>query len=632
MSRRLPLVGVVFLALLASRPAPVLADEVYIPSIVVTPYYVPLPVARAGSAVSVITREQIQRASPSSVVTLLKTVPGVTVVESGGPGATAEVRLRGGETGHTLVLIDGVRVNDPATARDEFDFSLISLANVERIEVLRGPQSAIYGSDAMGGVVNIITRRQQGGPSFSASVEGGSYGTHVERLSGGVAKRDFSLLMSGEHIASSGFSRVGSRDSDESDAFERWNGSVAGAYTPSDGARLEFGLNGTKERSDYDGSPPSSGSKTVAANAKNVADKALLSGYGRLSLGEPGDRFTQSITGFFTAAHRLNTEPTSSFTTLFDFTSNDFGAEYQATLDTAKLGQLLAGVRVEQEHAVYVPTTSPVTPGFDSTTSRYALFAGDQVSLWDNMHLSFTGRYDADIGGEAFLTGRATAAYEIPATETKLRASIGTGAKRPTPFMIANNFGVGVLTPLLPEHSLGADVGIDQTMFDGRLTMSATAFDSRFTDLLTFDSPSKAYVNIGSAEMMGVELASTVSIVPSRLSLTGSYTYLDARDLATGKLLARRPMNSGSLTLAWTGPKGLDLALTGTFVGDRFNRANEAQPIAAYSRFDLSGSYPLNGHTKLFGRIENLTNVQYQDPWGYNTPGFSAYFGLSWRQ
>ncbi len=223
--------------LLAVAAVPAFAE---IPSIVVTPYYLPVAIGQAGSSVTVITRDEIARSSPTSVTELLRTVPGVAVSQSGGAGGLTEVRLRGGESGHTLVLVDGVRVNDPTTANNEFDFAAISPDMIERIEILRGPQSSIYGSDAMGGVVNIITRKAQGAPSFSATVEGGSYGTHVERLSGGIAKGDFSMLMSGEHAAASGFSAVGNRDHDEPDGFDKWTGTISGRYAPDRRSAFRF--------------------------------------------------------------------------------------------------------------------------------------------------------------------------------------------------------------------------------------------------------------------------------------------------------------------------------------------------------------------------------------------------------
>ena len=610
--------------LLAAATAPAFAE---IPSILVTPYYLPIAIGQSGSAVSVITRDEIERSSPTSVAGLLRTVPGVTVTQSGGPGGLAEVHLRGGESGHTLVLIDGVRVNDPSTANDEFDFSTISPDTIERIEILRGPQSSIYGSDAMGGVVNIITRKPRGAPSLSATVEGGSYGTHVERLSGGFAKGDFSLLMSGEHVATRGFSSVGNRDHDEADGFDKWDGSISGRYAPAGGPSFEFGATGTTGKYDYDGSP---GWGVDPANARNTADNALVTGYGRLSFASPDGRVKQSLTGFATAARRHNIEPGTPDQT-YDFASHTVGGEYRATFGAGALGQVLAGVRLEQEQASYAATPS-WSGNFDDTATRYALFAGDQISPIDHLFLTFSGRYDGQPGADGFLTGRFTAAYEIPATETKLRASLGTGAKRPTFFQRAYNLDNGVTTPLQSEKSIGGDIGVDQILFDGRLTVSATAFLSRFTNLLDFDFATNGYVNIGRADMSGVELATTVVLVPSRLTLSGSYTYTDARDGTTGLLLARRPLNSGSAMLTWTGRSGLEASLTATLVGDRFSGSGETMPLPAYGRLDLSASYPLTAHTRVFGRVENLTDARYQDPAGYNTAGLSAYVGLTWRQ
>ncbi len=616
--------------LLAALAAPASAE---IPSIVVTPYYLPITIGQVGSAVSVITRDEIEQSSPTSVAQVLRTVPGVSVTQSGGPGSAATVRLRGGDNGHTLVLIDGVRVNDPTTISGEFDFSTISPDTIERIEILRGPQSSIYGSDAMGGVVNIITRKPQGKPQFSATVEGGSYGTHVERLSGGFAKGDFSLLMSGEHMASSGFSRVGNRDHDEADGFEKWSGSVSGRYTPTDGPRFEFGVTGTAGTSAYDDAP-GFGSLSAAANANNTEKSSLVTGYGRLSFDSPDGRIKQSLTGFATVDHRRYDEPGSS--AIYDYGSHSAGAEYRATMGAGAFGQLLAGARLEQEQAVYTPTDLWGSTGFDEKATRYALFAGDQISPFDHLFLTFSGRYDGQQGADGFLTGRFTAAYEIPASETKLRASLGTGAKRPTFFQRAWNLQNKVPTPLQSETSVGGDIGIDQTLFDGRLTISATAFLSRFSNLLNFDTSLAGgfggYANVGSATMQGVELAATAVLIPARLTLHGTYTYTDARDGTTGLTLARRPQNSGSATLTWTGRDGVEASLVATLVGARFSGEGETQPLPGYARFDLSASYPLNPHTRLFGRIENLTDVRYQDPAGYNTAGLSAYVGLTWRQ
>jgi vitamin B12 transporter len=167
-------------ALAQSNPQPVI-----IPDIVVTPTRTPQAISKAGSSITVLDEEDIAKASPGTITDLFRQVPGVSLTQSGGAGATQTVRLRGMDARHTLVMIDGIRVNDPSTPTGEFDFSNLILTDIERIEVLRGPQSALYGSDAMGGVIHIITRKGKGAPTFKIQAEGGSYGT--KSLSGSVS-------------------------------------------------------------------------------------------------------------------------------------------------------------------------------------------------------------------------------------------------------------------------------------------------------------------------------------------------------------------------------------------------------------------------------------------------------------
>ena len=661
---RRALAAPVFLALFVPVAVSAQAPRT-IPAIVVTPYYQPTALGKVGSAVTVISREAIAASSATTVTGLLRTVPGVTVIETGGAGSTAEVRLRGAETGHTVVLVDGVRVNDPATARNDFDFSLIALGDVERIEVLRGPQSAIYGSDAMGGVVNIITRKPLSGTNVAASGEIGSYGTNVQRLSGGTASGDFRFLLSGEHAATRGFSRVGDRDHDEPDGMERWSGSLTGAYEPSDGPRVEVGLRGTHSLAGYDGAPPSLATSCIpekldfAANAPNEVAKGLLSGYGRITWPGNDGGWQQSVTAFGAHETRDNTEFGATFGTVdsipcqikstserqTEFRSHTLGAEYQTTGEAGGLGTVLIGGRIERERASYADSSGGFNV-FDSDRTLYALFVQDQVTIAERLNLSFTGRYDGEVGGEGFLTGRTTAAYGIPATGTKLRASAGTAAKRPTAYMIGNNlYAAGkypdVPTDLKPERSFGVDAGIDQSLFDGRLMVSVTGFYNRFTDLLTFrtlalgaDFVDGYYENVANASTAGVEVSGSVELVPGRWHATGAYTYLEATNLDTGQPLPRRPKHSGSVALTYMGSSGLEATLSAVFVGERYNRVSgdvAVELLLGYARFDLEASYPLNPATRVYGRIENLTNATYQDPRGYNTAGLSAYVGLRWK-
>jgi vitamin B12 transporter len=620
-----------FAIVLAGNPAAI-AQSVDIPEIVVTPNYLPTPAGRIGSSVSVISGEQIARASPASLTQLFRSIPGVTVIESGGPGGSTEVRLRGAETGHTLVLIDGVRVNDFSTTRDDFDFALLSPTDIERIEILRGPQSALYGSDAIGGVINIITRKPGPGMSASASIEGGSFGTHTERLSGGMSSGDFSVLMSGSYFSTEGFSRRGDPDTNELDGAERWAGSFSAAYEPIDGPTVEVGINAFDQHADYD--------STSNPDAPYTVDRTSVSGFGKISMPMFGGRLENSFTGFFLDSSRDNREPGGSIP-VSKFNATSVGAEYQGVIDLSDSGQLLVGTRVEHEIASNTADTTSFS-GYESDRTFYAGYALHQFTLGDNLFLTWGGRYDGEIDGDGFLTGRTTAAYVMPETGTTFRGSIGTGAKRPTAYQIANNNYAAAKYPaddidtdLRPETSIGVDAGIEQSLFDNRVNVSATAFYNRFHDLLAFETisfPDGFYENISRAETAGVELAARADIVPGFLRGGISYTYLYSRNLDTGAELPRRPENTAAFDLTYIGSDRFEMTLSGVLVGERLNSSSSSTLLPAYGRLDLSAKYMLAANTELFGRIDNLTNTQYQDPAGFNAPGLSAYIGLRWSR
>ncbi len=599
-------------ALLLALVLPVTSRADDVPVIVVSPYVVATPIARAGSTVSVIDRAAIERTSAGTVAELLRTVPGVTVTERGGAGGQAQVSLRGAEAQHTLVLIDGLRVNDPSSARADFDFAQFSLTDVERIEILRGPQSAVYGSDAMGGVINIITRRPATAARASATVEGGSYGTRRASASVGGGANGISALFSGTYFASNGFSRVGDRDSGEADGTEKMAGTARVTIAGKDGTAVDVGVDAHHQMSEIDAS-----STTDAAGY--TSERNLVNGFGRVRFG--GGNVANTVTIFTTRSTRAFVEPTR---TTF-YRGGTTGAEYQGHVRKLGPGDLLVGLRGEHETAYRKRTTSS-SPSYDSGRSLLAAYAVYQVPL-ENLHLSFAARQDVEIGGKSFTTGRATAVYDVPEMETRVRGSVGTGAKRPTAFQLSYN------AALKPEFSIGVDVGVEKTLFDGKATVSVTGFWNRFTDMIDWEGSflTGTYKNISAAETAGIEVAARKRIISGKLAAEAAYTYLHTRDLGTGLPLQRRPMHSGKLTLTYTGIDRLTASMTATAVGPRFNDDAATVKLPAYVRVDAHARFRLNDQTELFGRIENLFNATYQEATGYNAPGLSAYAGLIWR-
>jgi len=619
--------------------------------VVVTPNRSPTSIQRTGSAISVISGDEIRKSNPSTVLDALRQVPGLAISSAGGPAQTSTVFLRGGASRHTLVLIDGVRINDPSTTEGEFDFSTLVPGDIERIEVLRGPQSALYGSDAIGGVINVITRKGRGEPRASISVEGGSYATRAftAAVSGGTNALSYALSLTGAQSA--GYSAIGYRIGRfearaplgfENDGWARLGGAARFSWRPEPGSEFEFAFTRSRNRAQFD---QSFGYFDAPAKAESdLATGHLLASFDSFEgllktqatiYANRTDRVSKSAAIFGGALSQTN----------FGFVGSRSGGEVQSTLNLRDWGSITAGGVIETER--YVGTSRPVI-GFGTARRNAAdrdtraLFALYQITLGDRLDLSFGGRVDDVERVDTFVTGRATAAYRIDETGTKLRASFGTGAKAPALDQLYNP-GYGTAT-LRPERSLGGDIGIDQQLLGGMAQISLTGFANRYRDLFVFASfdpvsfraigcpPAQAfngcYFNQARARTYGVEAEGKLQLWPGIATLVATYTYLDARDSITGFKLARRPMNQARAQLALTPIDGLVIEPSVTLVGERFSSPNQRLRLQPYARIDLRAAYKVNANLEIYARAENLANARYQEVYDYGVAGRSAYAGL----
>ncbi len=401
---RLASLGVSLLAILVAASA--LAEEVEIPTITVTAPYrgIPTKIAKAGSAVSVITAAEIERTGARTLADVLATVPGVALNTTGGEGAATSVYIRGANNGQSLVLIDGVRVGDPTATDASFNFGAYPLDNVERIEVLRGPQSALYGSDAMGGVINIVTRRPEGPLAVTASMEVGSYKTHRETISVQGSKDGFSLLAGGSVFRTSGFSSF-ARGS-EDDATLRLNGYGKVRWDVADDLSVELAVDGARTKGEYDGfgydTPVNRGTTDILNGRATITKKAF------------DDRWVSVLTVFANSNERVFDEDVSHAT----YKGIRTGAEYQGTVDFDTFGTTVFGGGYEHEA---VDTLYDYDDGSFQSTSTVKddldhlwAFALHQYSPTDRWHLSASARVDDYEQSGTFGTWRLTSAYEFP--------------------------------------------------------------------------------------------------------------------------------------------------------------------------------------------------------------------------
>jgi vitamin B12 transporter len=619
-----------------------------LPDIVVTAGRAPEPIGSTGSAISVISGETLTTSNPASLTDALRSVPGLMVTQAGGPAGTTGVMLRGANTGQTLVLIDGIRVNDPSGAAGDFNFALVAPGTVDRVEVLRGPQSALYGSDAMGGVINIITKKGGGPAQYSIRTEGGSYGTAstTASMSGSSGPWNYAVTGSGQHT--NGFSSYGYRipsieakyPSLEKDGMDRIGGSARVGYDAGEGFRFDAGVMSTFTRGAYDAS---FGATPDTPSNSNQLQQQI---WAKAAVDSLGGMLTQSITTFATQIDRtfndyssygINVLPANSYATSTDFRGNSFGAEYQGDLKLGAAGSLIYGARTQHDTAesfgsTILPVPTPRISTLNATKDTNSVFALWKLPIGERLSVTMGGRVDDVVDVATFATWRTTAAYNITETGTKLRASAGTGAKAPTLYQLYEpNYGN---SGLKPEESFGYDAGIDQTLFNGRVTLSLTGFYNKFNNLIdfTFDptptQPFGHYINVARAETSGLEVGADIDVMPGTLRLKTAYTWLQAKDLSTGLTLARRPEHLARIALAITPNDRWLIEPRILMVSKRFSSTGELNPLAAYTRVDLYTEYKIDNNWKVFARGENIFNERYQEVLNYGTTGPAVYGGF----
>lgn len=621
--------------------------------IVVTADRAPEQLNRTGSSISVVSGETIATSNPGSLVDALRTVPGLDISENGGPGGTANVRLRGGNTGQTLVMIDGIRVNDPTAASGDFEFAMFTPSAMERIEVLKGPQSALYGSDAMGGVINIITKKGSGPAQVNVRTEAGSYGTVMTQgsLTGTNGPWSYAFTGGGQH--SNGFSRYGYRipalearfPKLENDSFDRVGGSARIGYDAGEGIRLESGIVHSFTRAAYDaasGTYPDTGSST---------DRLLQTVYGRVGIDSFGGVLTHNITVSNTHTERSFNElsyplsmrpPPGATARILDYWGNSLGAEYQATLKLGAFGSLIYGAKTQSETAQtfttgILPTPTAMTSTLSKRQDTNSVFALWSVPIGERLNITLGGRVDDVVDVARFETWRATAAYNITETGTKFHASAGTGAKAPTLFQLYSQANG---TPSLsPETNFGYDAGIDQSLFNGRVVVSVTGFATDYSNLINFvsftpsacaaDQKTGCYNNVARAETSGLEVGANVDVIPGLMKFNAAYTYLHAQDLGNDTVLARRPKNFARFALTITPTDKWMIEPRVTTVSKRFSSANQVGQVDAYTRVDLYTEYKIDANWKVFARGENILNEHYQEVLNFGTTGPAAYAGFN---
>lgn len=631
--------GITLCACLAALPA--WSAEEPLDEVVVVATRLPVPAAKVGNSVSVIDREQIEASQAIVVSDLLASLPGVGVTRSGGPGSLTTLRIRGAEGDHTLVLIDGVQINDPSSTGGGFDFGNLLVGDISRIEVLRGAQSTLYGSQAIGGVVNIITADGAGSARGGVQAEYGSLDSTLLKADFGGSSGRTSARLAGSYYRTDGISTFGAGN--ERDSFR--NASLAGRLGQelSPGVNLDLRGYYARSRVETDGYPPPD---YVFADAGDYADKRQLVAYAGINLGAPGASLQHRLA--LQVTHTDRDEFAGSIGAVASFgryRGENRRVEYQGSWRIAPRYTAVFGLQREQ---------SRMRNDIDPLSADASLgSAYVQVQAEPVQGLTLTGGYRHD-DHDSFGTHGSlqfAAAWRVGA-DTVLRASWGQGFKAPTLYQLFSAYGNPGLEP---ETARSWDAGIEHRALDDRIRVSGIYFKRSTRQLVSFlDCPDPGnlicaspghlpfgyYANTALARARGVELQSALVLSPA-VDLSANYTYTDSRDRSPGSdtfglQLLRRPRHllNASLNLhpfpgitATTALRHVSASPENDF--DVFPPARIS--LHPYTLVDLRLAWNRDEHWQLAGRVENVFDRRYETVHQYGTPGRAAYLSVNRR-
>ena len=610
-----------FLLLTALLPAPLAAQEDDVDTITVTADGLGTAITNTGQAVTLIDEAEIDEVQGADIARILRRAPATSIARNGPVGSFTGVRVRGAQAEQLLVLVDGVRVSDPAAPGGGYDFGNLLGGNVIRIDLLRGSNSIIWGSDAIGGVIDITTRATSGA---EASVEYGARDTLLATGAAGLSGDSYFVGLDGSFYDSDGFSAAA--NGTEADGFRQYAVGGSAFYDLTD--EIELFARGRYAEGDLeiDGFPAPLFALADTAETQETRQYSGAAGatYRGLDLTlRAAYSFSDTERDNFDSA--LGSDPT--------FSSDGHQQRVSVRGEYRIIGGLALDFGGEHEWSSYrtafdAGEDTAITGGYGQLgweLGRLAVHAGARVD--DHRRFGTATSFGGD------------ASYRLGG-DWRVRASVGEGFKAPTLFQLFSDFGNEALSP---ERSTSYDLGIERGARGEGLYLAATAFRRDSEDLIDFvscfgvvggictDRPFGTYDNVGRARAQGFELE-LAARPGERWDVFATYSLVDTEDRATGNDLARRPRHLLSAGADWTSPlAGLVLGGELRLVGDSFDDAANTVPLDGYALVDVRASVPVGETFELFGRVENLFDVDYRTAAGYGSPGRGAFVGVRVR-
>jgi vitamin B12 transporter len=604
-------------------------DTVPLETMVITANRTETKVKEVGSSLTVISADEIQKRQVLTVAEALRLVPGIDVINSGGLGRMTRVYTRGAGSGQTLVLVDMVEMNDPSDPTGAFDFSNLMADNIERIEVLRGGESALYGSDAIGGVINIITKKGKGDPKFSLSGQGGSYNTFklIGTASGQV--KDVNYAVSSSETQSHGFSAAETLwDNPERDLYR--NTTVDGRFgwdVNKDldvGASIRYndGLTGLDNAFPYPANPQHPNAPADALGYTQQVSEIYTRGFSHFNLFD--SFWEQTLAVSYSDTSRKYSYPTGPSYLSGSFVGAKTKGDWQNVLHLTNKNDLMLGVEDEEDQ--YESNTEGLGDNFAYNTQGYYLT--DRFTLFERSFTTASIRYTDNSQSGSLATWSVTEALLIDEIGMKLKANYGTGFKVPTLVELYSPVSYGGNPNLKAETSTNWDIGFEQGFFERQFQFGATYFNNTFNNLIQGNPSTLNWTmeNIGTATAEGAE--TFIQVQPfDVLSLRANYTYDYTRNLDNNTQLIYRPQNKVNFESNYQLTPKINFNLVVIAVGEKPGISDTTIP--GYAIANLAGSYAVIKNVKLFARIDNLFNKNYQEVYGYGTSGLAGFGGVT---
>lgn len=632
-------------ALAQQAPAPDAAVNEKDDDIVVTASRAPMQIDRVPASITVLDKAAIDRSQDIGATELLLRTPGISMSRNGGYGTATSLRIRGAEADQTVVVIDGVKLNDPAATGGGYNFGNMLVGDASRIEILRGPQSILWGSQAIGGVVNIVTAAPEKPLEGSFDIEAGSRETVSARAAIGGRTGPLSWRLGGQTFTTAGVSAIapafGGR---ETDGYT--NRSIAGRAELALTGNLSIEARGyySKARVEIDG---------ISGDSADYSHNDEFVGYTGVNLALLDGRLRNRFAYTYTDTDRDSYGPARARPLSFESNGKNRRLEYQGSFAFTKGISAVFGL--ENENSKFrsrSPSAALTTPlpafatGKAEITSAYAQLNVEPI---DGLTLNGGIRYDDHnrFGGQTLFAAGGVWRF---ATGTIVRASYGEGFKAPTLYQQFSEYGN---TALDPERAHGWEAGVEQQLFGRKLRFGATYFERKTASQIIYNSCSATstaplcfvpgstttrrfgyYSNVSRAEAHGIEATGALNL--GGFTLDGNYGWIVAEDRSPGtanfgKWLPRRPRETANGSISYAFPFGLTTGAAVRWAGHSFDNAANTTRLDSYTLVDLRAELKAGDRLSVFARAENLFDEKYMTAYRYGTLGRSIYAGIRGR-